>query len=327
MAPELVQLPDVAAERVADQAQRLGAAAIVRSMERLGEMLVEMRHAPDPRLLLDIALVQLTHEAAGSDLPSILARLERLEKGGAPGAGAAAAATPPIRPAPVDPATGRAALGGRARRDPASAPAAADAAPPVAPAGPEPMAPTPAAADTPAAAASPAVAAPSVAAQPSPSSSSGGGIAARVSQAWQAGVLPTLKPMARALFSAGHIVGERDGVVEFGLPNETHRSRCEDFKADVEKAISAQIGAPVALRLIVDTAGGSHDDSNMAAVVPLRPSGSGTSSASVAVTPPPTADEDIDISDLVDAPPGSVKSPEDRLAEAFPGSVFLEDPR
>ena len=154
-------------------------------------------------------------------------------------------------------------------------------------------------------------------------------------------MLPTLKPMARALFSAGHLVGERDGAVEFGLPNETHRSRCEDFRADVEKAISAQIGAPVTLRLIVDVSGGPHDDghgsnhegthsgnvadSNMAAVVPLRPSGSST--ASVPVSAPPPADEDIDISDLVDAPPGSVKSPEDRLAEAFPGSVFLEDPR
>ena len=134
MAPELVQLPDVAAERVADQAQRLGAAAIVRSMERLGEMLVEMRHAPDPRLLLDIALVQLTHEAAGSDLSSILARLERLEKGGAPGAGSAAPA-PAVRPAPVDPATGRAALGGRARREPSASPPAASAtAPPTTPA-------------------------------------------------------------------------------------------------------------------------------------------------------------------------------------------------
>ena len=38
----------------------MGAAAAVRAMERLGEMLVEMRHAPDPRLLLEVALVQLT---------------------------------------------------------------------------------------------------------------------------------------------------------------------------------------------------------------------------------------------------------------------------
>ena len=31
-------------------------------------MLVEMRHAPDPRLLLEVALVQLTHEAASNDM-------------------------------------------------------------------------------------------------------------------------------------------------------------------------------------------------------------------------------------------------------------------
>ena len=36
-------------------------------MERLGEMLVEMRYAPDPRLLLEVALVQLTHEAMQTD--------------------------------------------------------------------------------------------------------------------------------------------------------------------------------------------------------------------------------------------------------------------
>jgi len=324
MAPELVQVPDGAAERVADQAQRLGAAAIVRAMERLGEMLVEMRHAPDPRLLLDIVLVQLTHEAGGGDLSSILARLERLEKGAAQGS-AATAAAPPSRPAPVDPATGRAALGGRARRESAPAQPPAARTPPVA----GPRSSPPAASDTTPAAPGAAPSAPAATAAPAPSSGTGAGgqgLAARVAQAWQAGVLPTLKPMARALYSAGHIVAERDGAVEFGLPNETHRSRCEDYKADVERAISAQIGAPVALRLVVDSSGGGHHDAGvMAPVVPIRPAGS--ASASAAAGPPPTADEDIDISDLVDAPPGSVKSPEDRLAEAFPGSVFLEDPR
>jgi DNA polymerase III subunit gamma/tau len=359
MAPELVQLPDLQAGHVADQAQRLGAAAIVRSMERLGEMLVEMRHAPDPRLLLDVALVQLTHEAGGSDLSSILARLERLEKHGATGA-AAASAPPAARPAPVDPSTGRAALGGRTRRDaptetpttPASSrqppvaapPPAASAAPSIIPPAVQPSAVQPSAVRPLASAASqdapasvPVTSAP-VTSVPGPAptadapssvgvASSGGahegGLAARIAQAWQANVLPTLKPMARALYSAGHFVGERDGMVEFGLPNETHRSRCEDFRADVEKAITAQIGLPVTLRLVVDTSG-PHDD-HVAPVVPLRPSISGSSSA--AVVPAIGADEDIDISDLVDAPPGSVKSPEDRLAEAFPGSVFIEDSR
>ena len=63
-APELVDLPDRAAERVADQAKRLGAAATVRALEVLGETLVDFRHAPDPRLLLDVALVRLTNAAS-----------------------------------------------------------------------------------------------------------------------------------------------------------------------------------------------------------------------------------------------------------------------
>ena len=113
MAPELVQLPVQRAEEVSALAQRMGAAAAVRAMERLGEMLVEMRHAPDPRLLLEVALVQLTHEASSNDLSVLLDRLERLEHQLA----AAGGAVPAPRALPVDPATGRAALGGRARRD------------------------------------------------------------------------------------------------------------------------------------------------------------------------------------------------------------------
>lgn len=37
-------------------------------------------------------------------------------------------------------------------------------------------------------------------------------------------------------------------------------------------------------------------------------------------------DDDVDLEDLVDAPPESVKSPVDRLAEAFPGSELVDDP-
>jgi hypothetical protein len=36
-------------------------------------------------------------------------------------------------------------------------------------------------------------------------------------------------------------------------------------------------------------------------------------------------DDDVDLDDLVDAPPDSVKSPIDRLAEAFPGSELIEE--
>ena len=97
MAPELVQLPAQRADEVSALAQRMGAAAIVRAMERLGEMLVEMRHAPDPRLLLEVALVQLTHEAASNDIVGA-ARSHRTAR--APGRRPAMPPAPAARPRP-----------------------------------------------------------------------------------------------------------------------------------------------------------------------------------------------------------------------------------
>ncbi len=114
MAPELVALPDSRAVVVADQARRLGAGKLVKAMERLGEILVEMRHSPDPRLLLEVALVQLTHQAASGDIGALMDRIDRLERALADGG--ARPATPPA--SPVDPTTGRVPLGARARRDP-----------------------------------------------------------------------------------------------------------------------------------------------------------------------------------------------------------------
>jgi DNA polymerase-3 subunit gamma/tau len=129
MAPDLVPLPADRVAAVAARAGALGAAGLVRAIERLGTALVDMRHAPDPRILVEVALVQLTHDSAGGDLAALTARLERLEqavKSGAVGAvggsGAGPAATGvggavAATPAPVDPSTGRAVLGGRARRE------------------------------------------------------------------------------------------------------------------------------------------------------------------------------------------------------------------
>ncbi len=37
------------------------------------------------------------------------------------------------------------------------------------------------------------------------------------------------------------------------------------------------------------------------------------------------ADDEIDLSDLTDAPPESVRTPLDHLTEAFPGSQFITD--
>ena len=118
MAPELVQLATHQVDDLAGWAQRLGPAALVRGIERFGEILVELRHAPDPRVLVEVALVQLTTAppADADDVGALAARVAKLEQ-------AAATGRPPPVAAPIDPTTGRTALGGRARRDPPKVPA------------------------------------------------------------------------------------------------------------------------------------------------------------------------------------------------------------
>jgi DNA polymerase-3 subunit gamma/tau len=307
MAPELVQLPGQRAAEVASLAQRMGAASIVKAMERLGEMLVEMRHAPDPRLLLEVALVQLTHEAASVDLTVVLERLDRIEHQLGP-----RDVTAPIpRPAPIDPATGRAALGGRARAATPIRPVApvADVAPAPAPAPvAAPVEPTPVS-EPPAAAAAPAPAAPRPAPPTAAPAAATGGDAARAVALWSSDVMPGLKSLPRAIYAATKLVGERDGSVVIATPNDAHRAKCLQHKADLDAAIVKAVGVSVPVVLVVD--GAAANDDNVVSITKHAP--------------PPPADEDVDLDDLVDAPPESVQSPTDRLLQAFPGSQMFEE--
>ncbi|MDP8936384.1 MAG: DNA polymerase III subunit gamma/tau, partial [Actinomycetota bacterium] len=95
----LVGLPDDDLVRVESQARRLGRAATVRAMEVLGDALVQMRDAPEPRVLLDVALVRLCRPEADTSPSALLERIERLERAVSSGsAGAPSPVTPP-RPA------------------------------------------------------------------------------------------------------------------------------------------------------------------------------------------------------------------------------------
>ena len=109
MAPDLVQLPEQRKTLVAEQARRMGASTVVRAIEVLGEILIEMRHAPDARLLIEVALVKLTSVNNANDNSSLIARIERLEAGITRDASA-----PMVRPAPINAATGKVQLGGKA---------------------------------------------------------------------------------------------------------------------------------------------------------------------------------------------------------------------
>ena len=278
MAPELVQVPSQRLDALTDLARRAGAPGLVRGIEQLGEALTEMRHAPDPRVLLDVATVQLTSEQLGDDVGALLARIQRLERQLADGVPSAqSVASSPADPAPaspVDPTTGRTRLGSRAAAggassdpDPASSPEpeqpATAAATPVAEqaAVGEPVhtgASTPPAADP--------------VERPEPVGAPTGTGDAQISTAdWEA-VRPTLRGMARAVFSPATLVAAEPGSVILGLPNDTHRTKCEQHRSVVEQALAAHAGASVTVELVVDDAGSA----------PAGSPGGGAGSASVA---------------------------------------------
>ncbi len=301
MAPELVQLPVQRAAEVAELANRLGAASAVRAMERLGEMLVEMRHAPDPRLLLEVALVQLSHPVAGNDISVLADRVTRLEQQVAAGPPAAS-----LRPAPVDPATGRAALGGRARA----------VAPPVA---------------------AVAVVASDVVTEPEAQSNGQTHNQAhdhtaavdRAVEVWGSELMPSLKSLPRAIYAATKVLGARDGMVAVAAPNEAHRLKCEQHRAIVEAALLKVVGAPVKLLLTVNDRGSDTDDDMDDDAQPVATGKDNSGSDNVVQmkrqSPVPVADEEVDLDGLVDAPPATVVSPVDRLAQAFPGSQIIDE--
>lgn len=310
MSPELVQIRHDRLDELAETARSVGTATIVRAMERLGTALVEMRFAPDPRIMLEVALVQLTN-ASGDDVSALMSRLERLERQVASGAVATAAPAP--APAPRDPATGRAKVGGHARRDVTAptnrptAPAAA-AAPDAAdtPAPPQPTAPAPAPA--------PAESAPPAATAGTERRSLS---ADEIAQVWDDTVRPSLKPLVRALFSAATFDGAEvvDGTVRLrlGLPSATHAAKCEPHRAAVTGALSSALGTAVEIVL------GDSDGSTS------RPAPAARSSApEPAPAPAPEADDDIDLDDLTDAPPESYRTPEQEIADVFPGSRMLD---
>jgi hypothetical protein len=116
-------------------------------------------------------------------------------------------------------------------------------------------------------------------------------------------VKPGLKGMAKALFLAAVPRGVRDGSLVLVVPNEGHLKRATDYKAEIEKQLSAAAGAPARIVLETDAA----------------PAGPAAREA-----PPEPEEESFDPQELVDAPPQDHKSPVQRVQDMFPGSELIE---
>jgi hypothetical protein len=122
--------------------------------------------------------------------------------------------------------------------------------------------------------------------------------------AWGDTVLATLPQRPKVRFGAGHFIGVDDRGATFALPNPMHRDRCEECRPEVESALERHFGRPVPLRLVVVEPGTPPE-----------------------AAPPPvvTADDEIDLTDLRDAPDAAVASPVDQVMLAFEGAEVLEE--
>lgn len=355
VAPDLVSVSGTEREAGRAQAERVGLATLVRAMEELGLAQVAMRDAPDPRVNLEVALVRLTHPEADDSPAALLARIERLEakdrageEGGRPLARSAPSPSRPGASAAAAPGSGAAATGvdrpalgalrgrgggptGRATSGQTGMAGAAGG-----DAGQEPAAQARPGStvedgdreDRPGGAQPEgrqrAGVAPTGDSSPFPSRD-------ELVQAWGDHVISALRPKAKALFQAGRFVGVDDGRAVYGLPNETHRVRCEGMRDEVESALSDHFGRPVPLLLVVepgadaglgppaskdrlaaastaaDVGGAGRDPGGLASGTPIRPD---DDEGDAAYFDESELGEPADIGNLAEA----------RLLEAFPGA-------
>ncbi|HYF47282.1 MAG TPA: hypothetical protein VD926_13800, partial [Acidimicrobiales bacterium] len=136
--------------------------------------------------------------------------------------------------------------------------------------------------------------------------------------AWGDELLDRLPPRAKARFKGGRFSGVEDGKAIFALPNEIHRDRCGDFKAEVEDVLAAHFGRPVPLALVVDEGGAATP---AAAAGPTDGTPAATNGAGDAA---PDDDEVIDVTELEDAV-GQDQSAVARLAETFGDVEVIEE--
>ncbi|MFJ9995135.1 DNA polymerase III subunit gamma and tau [Streptomyces werraensis] len=186
----LIDAPADVLERMQAQAGTFGPAELGRAADIVNEGLTEMRGATSPRLQLELICARVLLPAAYGDERSLMARLDRIERGAQFSAGGAATAGPAMGYVP-GPGAHHGAAAPAPNVEPGGGPAAARAAvrapgqptpaptPPPAPT--EAQAPTPppaAAPQTPPAAAAPAPATPAPGAWPTATPAGGGGAGA-----------------------------------------------------------------------------------------------------------------------------------------------------
>jgi DNA polymerase III subunit gamma/tau len=330
----LLDLAPDRAELMAAQAGRFGQAGLARAAEIISTSLDQMRGATSPRLLLELMCAQVLLPAAATDEKSLLARLERLERG-TPATAPQASPRPSRAGAAPQEAERAGASGPADQRAPAPGPTARTAPPASAGAPPsrapaEPSRPVPARSEParseparseparseparPAAAAVPPPAAAPAAADASPAES--------LRQNWDA-VLDAVKRERRVawiLLSNASVLSLEDNILtlRFARDGDLKGFTTSGCDSDLKRVLSSGFGLNVMIKGVV---GGAPGDGGPGGGGPARPgSGPGSGSgpmargpAAAAAPPPPVSAPDFAAD--YDEPPDDMPPDEDDLS-------------
>jgi DNA polymerase-3 subunit gamma/tau len=279
-------------ERLRALGESMGLPAMTRGIDALGQAIVDIRGpaVPDPRLVVEVAVVRLARREAGSVVEGLADRVARLESqieamwaGGGPAESPVPTAAVEAAPAPGPKAALGAHLGGR----------------------PAPPARTARRREPPSAESLDAAAAESPAAHPAAADLS----LDDVIQAWPA-VLDALPVPVRSIVDIAQPIEVVDGVVVFGAPKVYLRRVNEKLRAHAEAirgAFQARLGGAPKLKVVEHQgffddvpAGTSSDDIVLDDPIDVDPSAS-------PVTPVDSATRLVEAFDatVVDEPPGS----------------------
>jgi DNA polymerase III subunit gamma/tau len=315
LAPELCTVTGAERDRFSSLAEVMRLPKVVRTMELLGQGLVDMRDAPDAQVVLEIALVRASRPDLDAGTESLAERVAALERQVGSGGGVATAGSgrnpaperrptaPPVAAAPApDPPVAAAAAPGDVERRPsvgavrraqagASGPDTAPSALRENDRGSTGTASTTAVVE--------AGAAPTAVTVDRDS----------LTEAWGDTILSRLPARIKMYYSAGRFVAVDAQGAHFSLPDPTQRDRCAELVPEVEAVLSDHFKAPV--RLVVELDGDAapvgRSPVEPGAAAPARPD----DGEEVGLDEFPGSDVEPDVQAL---------AAEARLREAFPGA-------
>jgi DNA polymerase III subunit gamma/tau len=291
-------VPPAQRERAARIGERLGPAGLTRALDVLGEALVELARKPDPRIVVEVALVRLTQPSADRTLDAILERLDRLERSGAgsaaSGTSGGAGSGPDVATPRGGAAAARAALSNQRGSGAASTPEA----------------PPEATGSKPTLGAVVRGRARGGASQPFPPEDETAAATApapgrdEIATAWTDTVLAALPKSVRAPWRGGRWIEPDAGTMRFAVTNEWHQQACDRSRREVEEALEAHFGGTVPVAVVVQG----------------EPPG-----GPVGQREPPHEDvEHVDPSELRDA--GNTGTGVDLVVRTFGGGELIDEP-